>query len=47
MATLATTRAGNGDLLRQILVVVATVVTLIVNGLARWLVWRVNREARS
>lgn len=34
MATLATTRAGNGDLLRQILVVVATVVTLAVNGLA-------------
>jgi ABC-type phosphate transport system permease subunit len=23
------------------------VVTLIVNGLARWLVWRVSREARS
>ena len=29
------------------LVAVLFLVTLVVNGLARWLVWRVSREARS
>ena len=41
---------ATGDLHLSALMAVGAVlfvVTLIVNGLARWLVWRVNREARS
>ena len=41
---------ATGDLHLSALMAVGAVlfvVTLIVNGLARWLVWRVSREARS